>query len=173
ARGMGVIHSWRRRKLVQREQRKHPRALACRRVWPARAAVAGAAPAPSRRQLGEGPRRRRCGQLVGPSRRLRALDAGRRAIALVAALPPSAAVGYLFAQLHDGPDDTFAVGSRYAEIYSLSVAPARRRHGVGTSLPDALDRRLAELDIVDLSRRCWATRTPNVSISDAASSRPR
>jgi ribosomal protein S18 acetylase RimI-like enzyme len=73
------------------------------------------------------------------------------AIALVADLPPSVAVGYLFAQLHDGPDDTFAVGSRYAEIYSLSVAPACRCRGVGTSLLDALDRRLAELGIVDLT----------------------
>jgi ribosomal protein S18 acetylase RimI-like enzyme len=72
------------------------------------------------------------------------------AIALVADVPPSTAVGYLFVRLHDGPDDTFAVGARYAEIYSLSVAPACRRHGVGTSLLDALDRRLAELDIVDL-----------------------
>jgi ribosomal protein S18 acetylase RimI-like enzyme len=80
-------------------------------------------------------------------RRMRAGNA----IALVADLPPSAAVGYLFAQLHDGPDDTFSVGSRYAEIYSLSVAPGCRRHGVGTLLLDALDRRLAELSVVDLA----------------------
>lgn len=73
------------------------------------------------------------------------------AIALVADLPPSTAVGYLFAQLRDGPDDTFSVGSRYAEIYSLSVAPAYRRRGVGTSLLDALDGRLAELGVVDLT----------------------
>jgi ribosomal protein S18 acetylase RimI-like enzyme len=72
------------------------------------------------------------------------------AIALVADLPPNTAVGYLFAQLHDGPDDTFAVGSRYAEIYSLSVAAAHRCRGVGTSLLDALDNRLAQLGVVDL-----------------------
>lgn len=73
------------------------------------------------------------------------------AIALVADLPPNTAVGYLFAQLHDGPDDTFAVGARYAEIYSLSVAPSHRRCGVGTSLLDALDRRLAGLGVVDVT----------------------
>jgi ribosomal protein S18 acetylase RimI-like enzyme len=73
------------------------------------------------------------------------------AIALVADLPPNTAVGYLFAQLHDGPDDTFAVGARYAEIYSLSVAPTHRQRGVGTSLLDALDGRLAGLGIVDVT----------------------
>jgi hypothetical protein len=37
------------------------------------------------------------------------------------------------------------------EIYSLSVAPTHRRRGVGTSLLDALDRRLAALGIVDVT----------------------
>ena len=73
------------------------------------------------------------------------------AIALFADLASSKAVGYLFAQLHDGPEDTFAVGARYAEIYSLSVAPAHRRRSVGTSLLDALDRRPARLGVVDLT----------------------
>jgi ribosomal protein S18 acetylase RimI-like enzyme len=62
-----------------------------------------------------------------------------------------APVGYAVAHLQDGPDDTFAVGARYAELYSLSVAPEARGGGVGTALMDALDERLAELGIADLS----------------------
>ena len=62
-----------------------------------------------------------------------------------------AVVGYAVAHLQDGPDDTFAVGARYAELYSLSVAPEARGAGVGTALMDALDERLAELGITDLS----------------------
>ena len=62
-----------------------------------------------------------------------------------------AVVGYAVAHLRDGPDDTFAVGARYAELYSLSVAPEVRGGGVGTALMDALDARLAELGIADLS----------------------
>ena len=62
-----------------------------------------------------------------------------------------APVGYAVAHLQDGPDDTFAVGARYAELYSLSVAPEGRGGGVGTALMDALDERLDELGIVDLS----------------------
>jgi ribosomal protein S18 acetylase RimI-like enzyme len=60
-------------------------------------------------------------------------------------------VGYAVAHLQDGPDDTFAVGARYAELYSLSVAPDARGGGVGTALMDTLDERLAELGIADLS----------------------
>jgi len=62
-----------------------------------------------------------------------------------------AAVGYAVAHLQDGPDDTFAVGARYAELYSLSVAPEERGGGVGTALMDTLDERLAALGIADLS----------------------
>ena len=60
-------------------------------------------------------------------------------------------VGYAVAHLQDGPDDTFAVGARYAELYSLSVAPEARGAGVGSALMDTLDERLAELGIADLT----------------------
>jgi ribosomal protein S18 acetylase RimI-like enzyme len=62
-----------------------------------------------------------------------------------------APIGYAVAHLQDGPDDTFAVGARYAELYSLSVAPEARGLGVGTALMDTLDERLAALGITDLS----------------------
>ncbi len=53
--------------------------------------------------------------------------------------------------MQDGPDDTFAVGARYAALYSLSVAPEARGGGVGTALMDVLDERLDELGIAELS----------------------
>jgi ribosomal protein S18 acetylase RimI-like enzyme len=59
-------------------------------------------------------------------------------------------VGYAFAHVIDGPDETFAVGRRYAELYSLSIAPEERGGGIGTRLLDELDRQLAAASIVDL-----------------------
>lgn len=63
----------------------------------------------------------------------------------------NAPVGYAVAHLHDGPDDTYDVGARYAELATLSVAPEARGGGIGTALLDALDERLAELGITDLT----------------------
>ena len=60
-------------------------------------------------------------------------------------------VGYLAARLQDGPDDTFAVGAHYAELYSLSVHPRARSSGIGSRLLDELDRRLEQRGIQDLS----------------------
>jgi ribosomal protein S18 acetylase RimI-like enzyme len=60
-------------------------------------------------------------------------------------------VGYLTARLQAGPDDTFAVGAQYAELYSLSVHPRARSSGVGSRLLDELDRRLKQRGIQDLS----------------------
>ena len=72
------------------------------------------------------------------------------AIVLVADLS-SGTAGYLVAHVRDGPDDTFAVAHRYAELYSLSVAPTHRSRGIGTALLDALDQRLEALGIHDLT----------------------
>lgn len=60
-------------------------------------------------------------------------------------------VGYAIVHLQDGPDDTYPLGDRYAEIYSLSVSPRHRGQGIGTALLDAVDERLAALGIVDVA----------------------
>lgn len=60
-------------------------------------------------------------------------------------------VGYAVVHLHDGPDDTFPLGARWAEIYSLSVDPSARRQGIGTRLLDEIDARLAARGIHDVA----------------------
>jgi len=60
-------------------------------------------------------------------------------------------VGYAFVRLEEGSDDTFPLGERYAELYSLSVAPAWRGRGIGTLLLDFVDAELASRGIRDLS----------------------
>lgn len=60
-------------------------------------------------------------------------------------------VGYALVRTHDGPDDTWPLGSRWAEIYSLSVLPEARGRGVGTALLDAIDGELERLGIVDVA----------------------
>jgi ribosomal protein S18 acetylase RimI-like enzyme len=59
-------------------------------------------------------------------------------------------VGYAVVCIEQGPDDTFAVGERYAELYSLSVAPHLRGRNVGTRLLDFVDDELARRSIKDL-----------------------
>jgi ribosomal protein S18 acetylase RimI-like enzyme len=56
-------------------------------------------------------------------------------------------VGYAFVLLEEGSDDTFQLGERFAELYSLSVAPESRRQGVGTMLLDFVDGELASRGI--------------------------
>jgi ribosomal protein S18 acetylase RimI-like enzyme len=70
---------------------------------------------------------------------------------LVLATEAEAVVGYAFVCIEDGPDDTFPVGDRYAELYSLSVARALRRRGIGTQLLDFVDQELARRSIHDLA----------------------
>lgn len=60
-------------------------------------------------------------------------------------------VGYAVVHLHLGPDDTFPFGPRWAEIYSLAVAPRARGQGIGTHLLDEIDARLTALGIRDVS----------------------
>jgi ribosomal protein S18 acetylase RimI-like enzyme len=69
---------------------------------------------------------------------------------LVLASEGRAAVGYAFVCIEEGPDDTFPVGQRYAELYSLSVSPRMRGRGIGTLLLDFVDDELARRSISDL-----------------------
>jgi ribosomal protein S18 acetylase RimI-like enzyme len=69
---------------------------------------------------------------------------------LALASEQGSAVGYALVCLEIGPDDTFPVGERYAELYSLSVSPDRRGQGIGTRLLDFVDEELARRSIEDL-----------------------
>jgi ribosomal protein S18 acetylase RimI-like enzyme len=60
------------------------------------------------------------------------------------------AVGYACCCLCDGPDDTFPVGERYGDLYSLCVAEQERGQGIGTRLLDAVDDELAARGVHDL-----------------------
>jgi ribosomal protein S18 acetylase RimI-like enzyme len=66
---------------------------------------------------------------------------------LVLAREADAVVAYAFLFIEDGPDDTFPLGGRYAELYSLSVEPRLRGRGIGTQLLDFVDRELASRSI--------------------------
>ena len=57
------------------------------------------------------------------------------------------AVGYAFTVLREATDDTFPLAPRYAELYTLSVAPEARGAGVGSQLMDAVDELIAGLDV--------------------------
>ncbi|MGZ6693542.1 MAG: GNAT family N-acetyltransferase [Solirubrobacteraceae bacterium] len=69
---------------------------------------------------------------------------------LVLAVEGDGVVGYALVCIEDGPDDTFPVAERYAELYSLSVAPQLRGRGIGTRLLDFVDQELARRSIEDL-----------------------
>jgi ribosomal protein S18 acetylase RimI-like enzyme len=69
---------------------------------------------------------------------------------LLLALDQDDIVGYALVCIEDGPDDTFPLGERYAELYSLSVAPKLRGRGIGTRLLDCVDEELAQRSIADL-----------------------
>lgn len=70
---------------------------------------------------------------------------------LALARNPAGVVGYAFVRVEQGSDDTFALGDRYAELYSLSVTPSWRGRGIGTTLLDFVDAELASRGIRDLS----------------------
>jgi ribosomal protein S18 acetylase RimI-like enzyme len=69
---------------------------------------------------------------------------------LVIARQAQRPAGYAFVCVERGPDDTFPVGDRFAEIYSLSVAAGLRGQGIGTKLLDFVDHELASRSITDV-----------------------
>lgn len=60
------------------------------------------------------------------------------------------AVGYAFTILHDGTDDTFCLAPRYAELYTLTVAPPSRGAGVGSRLLDAVEASMEAIGVRSL-----------------------
>ena len=82
-------------------------------------------------------------------RYLAAFDSGQAVLAIATAAD-GRPVGYAFVLLHPGPDDTFdQPTSGYAELYSLSVAPHARGHGIGTGLCELIETELADRGITD------------------------
>lgn len=60
-------------------------------------------------------------------------------------------IGYCAVELHDGPDDTFPVGERWAEVFTLAVLPESRGAGIGSALMDAAEARLTAMGIGDVA----------------------
>jgi GNAT superfamily N-acetyltransferase len=78
---------------------------------------------------------------------------------LALAMVGDTAVGYAFVCMERGPDDTFPVDDRYAELYSPAVASHLRGHGIGTHPMDFVDRELARRSIRDLKVAVMAGNT--------------
>jgi ribosomal protein S18 acetylase RimI-like enzyme len=98
------------------------------------------------------------------------LRAGSAFLAL--AVEPDGVAGYALVCIEQGPDDTFPVGERYAELYSLSVAPARRGVGVGTGLLDFVDAELGRRGIRDLKVAVMAGNTAAQRLYERRGLRP-
>jgi ribosomal protein S18 acetylase RimI-like enzyme len=60
------------------------------------------------------------------------------------------AVGYAMVRFHHGPDDSWALEDRYAEVWTLVVAETARGRGVGSALLDAVDAELERRGVHDL-----------------------
>jgi GNAT superfamily N-acetyltransferase len=58
--------------------------------------------------------------------------------------------GYAMVVIHDGGDDSWALGERWGEVWTLVVDEARRGEGIGTALLDAVDAELAAQGVHDL-----------------------
>ena len=69
---------------------------------------------------------------------------------LVIADSGSTPVGYAMVHLVRGPDDTWPLADRYADVYSLSVASDARNQGLGTRLLDCIDAELSRRGITDV-----------------------
>ena len=72
-------------------------------------------------------------------------------------------VGYALTRIHEGSDDTFDLGARHAEVYSLAVASGERGRGIGSLLLDEVD--------FELARRCIAHLTIAVTAGNAGARR--
>ena len=59
-------------------------------------------------------------------------------------------LGYAMVRIHEGPDDSWALGDRYGEVWTVFVTEHARGGGVGSALLDAVDAELASRGIRDL-----------------------
>ncbi len=91
---------------------------------------------------------------------------------LVIATNVSRPVGYATVVLREGPDDTWPVSERYAELYSLSVAPDERGRGIGTALFEAVDRELSRRGIADLAVAVMTGNTSAIRFYERRGLRP-
>ena len=91
---------------------------------------------------------------------------------LVLASDDDAAVGYAVVCIEPGPDDTFPVRERYAELYSLSVTPRLRGRGIGTRLLDFVECELARRSIEDLKVAVMADNVAAVRLYERRGLRP-
>jgi GNAT superfamily N-acetyltransferase len=69
---------------------------------------------------------------------------------IVIARRGAAAVGYAFAHVHLGADDTWNTGARIGEVESLAVLPLERGGGLGTLLLDCAEAELDRLGAQDV-----------------------
>jgi ribosomal protein S18 acetylase RimI-like enzyme len=70
---------------------------------------------------------------------------------VLAAERGSRLIGYAVTRIHEGGSDTFDLGPRHAEVWSLSVASAERGQGIGTLLLDAVECELERRGIEHLA----------------------
>jgi ribosomal protein S18 acetylase RimI-like enzyme len=50
--------------------------------------------------------------------------------------------GYAVVRIHEGPDDSWQLGERYGEVWTLVVDERHRGRGIGSALLDEVDTRL-------------------------------
>jgi ribosomal protein S18 acetylase RimI-like enzyme len=58
--------------------------------------------------------------------------------------------GYAMVRFHGGPDDSWDLEHRYAEVWTLVVTERARGRGIGSALLDAVDAELAQRGVHDL-----------------------
>ena len=92
---------------------------------------------------------------------------------LLIARDGSVPVGYAMTLLHaGGPNDTFVLGPRYAELYTLVVTSDRRGTGIGNELFGAVERELENRAIGDLEIGVMANNFDAVAFYERRGARP-
>ena len=69
-------------------------------------------------------------------------------------------VGYAYAEVRRRPETPYAFAHDEIYLHHISVAPDRRRCGVGTALIDTLEQFAANLGIVRLALDVWTVNEP-------------